>query len=160
MRIYTVHAPRRPTGDPVGDAERFEFVRDGFHFWAFVLGPVWMLWRRMWLVLLGYIAVFVLLQVALAWAGAGGGARFAAAFLLALLVGFEAATLRRFSLRRRQQVGVVVGRDMEDAERRFFDSWIARDGALAAASVARSPEPPHPPGTDVIGLFPEAESRR
>ena len=36
------------------DPERFVFVRDGFYFWAFLLGPVWMLWRRLWLVLRVY----------------------------------------------------------------------------------------------------------
>jgi len=160
MKAYTVHAPRRPTGDPVKDAERFEFVCDGFHFWAFLFGPFWMIWRRMWLVLLGYVVVTVLLQLALTAVGAGQGARFAVAFLLALLVGFEAATLRRFTLRRRRQVGVVMGRDIEDAERRFFDSWAGRDGALVAAAAAPPPAESYPPATDVIGLFPEAEPRR
>ena len=31
------------------------FVRDGFYFWAFLLGPLWMLWRRLWLVLVVYL---------------------------------------------------------------------------------------------------------
>ena len=33
------------------DPERFVFVRDGFHFWAFLLAPLWLLWHRLWLVL-------------------------------------------------------------------------------------------------------------
>ena len=35
------------------DRQRFVFVRDGFHFWALLLGPLWLLWHRLWLALLG-----------------------------------------------------------------------------------------------------------
>ena len=47
------------------EPERFVFVRDGFSFWALLLGPLWMLRHRMWLVLLGYIALAVALSVVL-----------------------------------------------------------------------------------------------
>ena len=41
MAIYTVHKPPMKRTEP--DPERFKFVRDGFYFWAFLLGPVWMM---------------------------------------------------------------------------------------------------------------------
>src|SRR5258708_38527534 len=46
MPIYTVHAP---TADTAGIAatDRFAFVRDGFHFWAALLGPLWLAWHRL-----------------------------------------------------------------------------------------------------------------
>ena len=171
MKVYTVHEPRKLTGDSVRDAERFVFVRDGFHFWAFLLGPLWMLWHRMWLVLLGYAVVTVAIQAGLWALGASGAARVAVGLLIALLVGFEAATLRRWTLRKRVNVGVVVGRDREDAERRFFDAWIARGGptetgrSSLVAPHAANPTPAQPArspeaSTDVIGLFPEPEPRR
>src|ERR1700712_5643465 len=53
MPVYTVHAPAADDGE----ADRFTFVRDGFHFWAFVFGPLWLARHRLWLALLGYIAV-------------------------------------------------------------------------------------------------------
>jgi hypothetical protein len=78
--------------------------------------------------------------------------------LLALLIGFEAGTLRRFSLARRgyRNIGLVVGDDLELAERRFFDSWIrkAQPAAGGAPALAASPRAPHP-ASDVLGLFPE-----
>ena len=84
--------------------------------------------------------------------------------LISLLAGFEAGTLRRFTLRRRRwrNVGIVSGDDLEDAERRFFDSWI-RDASARGAAPSSPPPPPAQPrnrvhGTDtsgVIGLFPE-----
>ena len=65
MTIYTVHAPPPKADDIALDPERFEFIRDGFGFWAFVFAPLWMLWRRLWLVLLFYVAVIAVLQGAL-----------------------------------------------------------------------------------------------
>ena len=37
MPVYTVHEPPRRDDDALGHAMRFRFVRDGFHFWAFLL---------------------------------------------------------------------------------------------------------------------------
>jgi hypothetical protein len=154
MATYTVHEPPLRNGETVSDPERFVFVRDGFHFWAFLLGPLWMLVHRMWLVLALYLAGNAALAVGLHMLHAWGGARFAVTVILALLIGLEAATLRRFSLRKWRGVGVVVGEDAEDAERRFFASWVERAPAAeppAGPAVRRGPPVP----SHVIGLFPE-----
>ena len=63
MAVYTVHEPPPKRTRP-RDPERFVFVRDGFSFWAFLLAPLWLLWHRLWLVLLGYIGVSVEVQIA------------------------------------------------------------------------------------------------
>src|SRR5262245_45074141 len=101
MAIYTVHEPPPRRGRADSDPTRIAFVRDGFSFWAFLLGPLWMLWHRLWLVLLGYIVIEIVLYVGLTFAGAPEGARALASFLVALLVGLEASTLRRWTLSRR-----------------------------------------------------------
>src|SRR5262249_13798241 len=54
MRVYTVHQPPLRRDETESDRARIAFVRDGFSFWAFLLGALWMLWHRLWLVLLGY----------------------------------------------------------------------------------------------------------
>ena len=55
MPVYTVHEPPpRDDDDRRRRRDRFVFVRDGFSFWAFLLAPLWMLWHRLWLVLLLY----------------------------------------------------------------------------------------------------------
>jgi hypothetical protein len=96
-----------------------------------------------------------------------------------LLVGLEAATLRRATLARRRwkSVGVVVGGDRETAERRFFDAWVDRawtGGRTSAAPRARgaSGRPAFPAemvvpvvrnpqsSSGVIGLFPEPGAPR
>ena len=162
MRIYTVHEPPPQRSEQTGDPARFVFVRDGFSFWAFLFGPFWMLRHQMWLVLLGYAIVFVALELLLKLFGVSEGASFVAGLLLALLVGLEASTLHRFTLGRRKwtNVGVIVGDDLENAERRFFDGWV-RSGGTAPSVTPAAPTPQPPSATpEVIGLFPQPEARR
>ena len=127
-----------------------------------------MLRHRMWLVLLGYIVVAVALQVALA---PGRRVERRCGFvgvLLALLVGIEAGTLRRFTLGRRgwRNVGIVVGDDRETAERRFFDAWVAGETPtpMSPRSCRARPRRRHRrarrAAPDVIGLFPQPGAQR
>ena len=47
-----LHGPRASTARrrrPLAHTARFRFVRDGFHVWAFLLAPFWMLRHRLWL---------------------------------------------------------------------------------------------------------------
>src|SRR5262245_61093014 len=126
MSVYTVYEPPLKAHESAPNPERFVFVRDGFSFWAFLLAPWWMLRHRLWLALTGYVILAIALSVALRFAGASTTVTLIAGALFSLLVGFEAATLRRFKLSRRgwTNVGIVVGDDLESAERRFFDAWV------------------------------------
>jgi hypothetical protein len=165
MPVYAVHEP--PQRDGQNDPIRMAFVRDGFAFWAFLLGPLWMLWHRLWLVLIAYLVLAGGLQFALARLGTSGTTRALIDLLVAILVGLEAASLRRWTLQRRRwtEVGVVVADDMNMAERRFFDVWV--NGAASALPVPSpsgpsSYTPSRPAGTganDVIGLFPHPGAR-
>jgi hypothetical protein len=162
MAVFTVHEPPLRPADAAPDPERVQFVRDGFSFWAFLLAPLWMLWHRMWLALVAYLvpAGGLLLVV-----GASPAAVITAGLLISLLVGLEAGTLRRFTLRRRgfKEVGLVCGNDREVAERRFFATW-RRDGASRpTAGNHAGPAPPSsraPQTPPVIGLFPEPGGQR
>ena len=49
MTTYTVHAPPPRQGETTSAPERFVFVRDGVHVWAFLLAPLWLLAHRLWL---------------------------------------------------------------------------------------------------------------
>jgi hypothetical protein len=162
MSVFTVHEPPLRAGANTPDAQNYVFVRDGFYFWAFLLAPLWMLAQRIWLVLAGYIVVAGGLGAFVMAAGASDFVAGLIGFLIGLLVGLEAATLRRFTLRRRgwKDVGVVSGDDLEAAERRFFGSWAEQHAetiaplpppALPPAPAVRMPEPPQ-----VVGLFPES----
>jgi len=160
MTIYTVHEPPPRRNQSAGDTNRFVFVRDGFHFWAFVFGPLWLLVHRLWLVLVFYGVAMALLQTALWALGVSPGVRGLVGFLISLLIGFEASSLRRWTYRKWRPHGVVVASDLDTAERRFFDGYVAR----SQAPVVEKMPPPAvrvPPATsDVIGLFPEPDIRR
>ncbi|MPZ40061.1 MAG: DUF2628 domain-containing protein [Rhizobiales bacterium] len=167
MAIYTVHQPPLKRYEAAPDPERFAFVRDGFSFWAFLFGPLWMLRHRMWLVLIGYIVVVIAMQVGLRLIGASSGGSAFATFMLQLLVGLEAGTLRRFTLGRRRwrNVGTIVGSDRETVEQRFFDAWVRGDTLAPIDPVARTltPAPAQrgaAPAQDVIGLFPQPGTQR
>src|SRR6266550_7760186 len=143
MSIYTVYEPPLKAHESAPAPERFVFVRDGFSFWAFLLAPLWMLRHRLWLAFTGYVIVAIGLQVALRLVGASTGVTVTVAALLSLLVGFEAATLRRFTLSRRgwKNVGIVVGDDLESAERRFFDAWVNKR-SVERANLEPAASPP------------------
>jgi hypothetical protein len=176
MPVYTVHAP---AGDGVDlrATDRFTFVRDGFHVWAMLLGPVWLAWHRLWLTLVGSIILMAAIDAGMARAGLGVAAIFLVNVLIALLLGLEAASLERWTLSRGgwHQLDIVVADDEEAAERRFFDRWTAKQRGLIndQASVDRGgppptrevpgqpfSKPPALPGNDVIGLFPEPGASR
>lgn len=162
MAVFTVFEPPRPASNPAGRpaaerAERFVFIRDGFSWGAFLFGPLWMLYRRLWLVLLAYVVVLAAVYFGLRAAGVGPDSRMLVGILIALLIGFEAPTLRRFTLVRRgwRELATVTGDDIEEAERRFFDAWVAGATERAPAPAAATIIAPSPYRQDVIGLFPE-----
>jgi hypothetical protein len=176
MPVYTVHAPVTNNAG-IHATDRFAFVRDGFHIWAALLGPVWLGWHRLWLALIGWIVAMAAIDVGMARLGAGGGTIFLANLLIALLMGFEAASLRRWTLSQRnwRQLDIVVADDEEAAERRFFDRWTAKQRALSndSSAVDRGAPPPtrdvpgqpfsRPPPlpqSEIIGLFPEPGGSR
>ena len=86
--------------------------------------------------------------------------------VVSLLIGLEAASLRRRKLawRRWSMLGFVVGDDLETAEHRFFAEWTKTP--TSAPSAAPPPAPPSaspmPRQTQsaIIGLFPEAGTPR
>jgi len=167
MTTYMVFEPPERDGDRAARAERIVFVPDRFSWGAFLLAPLWMLWRRLWLVFVAYLFVIAAVTVGLRFAGVGTGARFLVGALIALLVGFEAANLRRWALLRRgwRERPTVVGDDLAAAERRFFAAYVAseaaRDAAPASPSPPAAPAPaPRPAAPDVIGLFPQPGASR
>jgi hypothetical protein len=176
MPIYTVHAPVL-TDAGTAATDRFAFVRDGFHVWAALFAPVWLAWHRLWLALIGWLVVVVGIDAAMMALGADRSAMFWVNVLIALLTGFEAASLRRWTLSRRnwRQLDIVVADDEEAAERRFFDRWTAKQRALSNDQLAVDrgappptrdipgqpfSRPPPLPQSEIIGLFPEPGGSR
>jgi len=132
-------------------------VRDGFHFWAFVFGVLWLLWHRLWLPLLGFIALLGLLQLA-GQLGVNASLLMAVQIVLLILLGLEAGTLRRFVLSRRkwQQLDLVVAPDEDSAMQRFLERSAGK------AEIPPLPLPvmapyvdPAPGSNEIVGLFPQ-----
>ncbi|MDB5503912.1 MAG: hypothetical protein JWR89_3814 [Tardiphaga sp.] len=175
MPVYTIHAPLAESRGVGAATDRFVFVRDGFHFWAFVAGLIWLIWHRLWWALLGYVVISIVGEVALSMLGAGSGTRLTVMVLFALLMGFEAASIRRWTLSRGdwRQLDMVVADDAEMAEQRFFDRWARQGLVNDQAAIDRGAPPPtrHIPGQpfsrppsaateSIIGLFPQPGASR
>lgn len=167
MAVYAVFEPRMRDDDLLRHAERFVFVRDGFSWAAFIFGPLWMLRHRLWLALAAYIAIFIIVGFAQYVRVLPDGTAGVVAFILALLIGLEAATLRRRKLLwwRWRDAGVVVADNVLAAEQRFFDRWAADAPAPRPASTRTTP-PPIPRTTahayepGIIGMFPSPGGTR
>src|SRR5207302_7512168 len=117
MPIYTVHQPPSRKGEASADPERLAFVRDGFHFWAFLLAPLWLLWQQLWLALVLWVVVFGAAEIGLRTAGVRGLAHVAVLALMGLFVGLEASSLRRWTLALHgwKNIGIVVADNLESA---------------------------------------------
>lgn len=163
MPVFTVHAPvdavRR------ADSDRFVFVRDGFHFWAFLFGPLWFIAHRLWLALAAYIVVIAAIVGLMIGLRTGADAQSIVVLIVALLTGYEAANAQRWALSRGwwRELGVVVADDAEAAERRFFAQWTGEH--MTTTALPHLAPPPVPParsgaGHDVIGLFPQPGVQR
>lgn len=122
MSTYVVMAPPEfddLAGDP-NQTDRLEFVPDGFSPLAFLFSIIWLLVHRMWLVLLGYLAVT--LAVELLALTVSQEAMGVIALTIAFLFAFEAQALRRWSLERKgwRVVGIVDAVNKAEAELRFL----------------------------------------
>jgi hypothetical protein len=171
MTLYTVLLP----GDPQVDSDPMAavFVKEGFSWPAFFFAPVWLIFRRLWLVLAGYIVAVVV--VGGIGDVLGDGFTGPALVLIHFLFALEANELRRWTLARRgyRLATVVEGRRLEEAEIRYFAS-AGTDAASEASPPAADATPPAPPAPtprplgpiapsaeagDVIGLFPAPGAR-
>lgn len=129
MQLYTVHQGPAPAsgGDDV------VFVLDGFSWVALIVPPLWALFRSLWAVAAGVIIAALAIAAAAQWAGAPERVTAIVSFAAALLFAYEANDLRRWTLRRRgfRDAGIVMGRNLADAEQRFFEAMhISPSGML------------------------------
>ena len=119
MRVYTVHL-RRQGLDPDRD---IVLVKEGFCWPALFFSLLWALWCRLWWVALGLLVVEVMLSGAVALLGLDPLSEIAMSLGCAVIVGYVANDLKRWTLRRRGfvEVAVVVADGRDAAERRFYD---------------------------------------
>lgn len=121
MRIYTVHYRK----DAPADGEGFVFVREGFAWGGLIFGWLWLLYRRLWIPLILWIAAAVLLGAFAEATGMDQAVPVIVAFVMQLWLGFEGNDLRRWVLDRKAyvEVDVVAAPNRAEAERTFFSRW-------------------------------------
>ena len=160
MSVYTVQAPTGTLGEP--EPERAVFLCEGFSWPAFIFGPVWLLWQRLWAV----AALWLVTSGILAWLAVAHfrfGTALEIGVALQILLGLEGNGLLRRQLARRRYrlIDVVTAEAAETAERRFFNRLSQAQGADAAVPKDALPGTPLPDrDAEVLGVFPLPEERR
>lgn len=146
MAIYTIF---RKAGAP---REAAVFVKEGFSIAAFVLTFVWALWNRMWVVAAVILAVMAAVAVAGSLTAANEVVVTAVNTGLALIFGFEAQSLRAWSLRRSGFVddGLVEAASREEAELKYFAAALPAERVVPRAAPVRSHGSSQ---SDPLGLF-------
>lgn len=165
MACWTVLEPPDAAPGSFEAADRSVFVKDGWSWGAFLAAPVWLLWRRMWVVFLAWLALMVLLSVVTKLLGGFDAIGTAVSIGSGLWLAVEGNALRRWTLMRRgwRLSGLAMGCDVGDAEESFFTRRdhpprrIAPEtpemmGKPLASVSSRQGENPE---SKVLGVFPE-----
>jgi Protein of unknown function (DUF2628) len=147
MITVTVHEPPFPPSDRMDRAERLAFVKDGYNWVAAAWPPLWLFGQQLWLALAAYAAIVGAVILAVVAVGAPVAWVWLILLGLNLMIGFEADSIMRWSLGRTgwRVIGTVVGRNVAECERRFFDDWLPQQPIIRVDAtrdgVRRSPAP-------------------
>ncbi len=160
MTLYTVLAPPLRQGESRPDPIALVFIKEGYCWPALFFPAIWPIFRRMWLVLVLYVAVAIGLVIV----GEQGHAGMAVvlAILAALWFPVEANGLRRWSylIRGYRILDVVEGGNLREAELRYFLEWPAIAPSAPPPPAEKPPvRLPSAEAGDVIGLFPAPGGR-
>jgi hypothetical protein len=139
MRIYTVHHRQEASGSLTGLGDDAVLVKDGFSWPAFLVPLLWLIYKRMWIVLAFYLAATAGLTALAQFALAPESAVFAGNLAINLILGLEGNDLYRWTLSRRRyrERAVVVGRNLVTAEQRYFQAVAEAIGRGRPAAGAQ-----------------------
>lgn len=124
MKLYSVFEPPLSNATREERAEKLVFVRHGWSLAALLIAPIWMLIRRLWIVLLLYLVVGGAIQVlGLVLAPWLAGAL---SLALALVIMVEAGQLRLETMAGKgyREIAVIEAPNQREAERKFFSTWL------------------------------------
>ena len=161
MTAYYVYEPSSEAPNLSARADALDFVKDGISWAALIVPAFWLIYHRMWIELLVYLAAYAALGWAMTYSQDSSDFLAWVGLALSLLFAFEANDLRRYALERKgyRQLGVAIGGSREAAELSFFRAWLPEQ-SKSARSPERSPKrealvrvAPNE-AEDVIGLFP------
>ena len=145
MTVYRIFEPA------LGRSDEPVFVKEGYSWSAMTFSILWALRYRMWIVAILLLAGFVIVGVVGAQLGIGEGVRAVVNFGMAVLMGFEAETLRSWTLTRAgyRESGVVAARSLEEAELKFAFATPQVPHVEAESATRRPVLQTHDP----LGLF-------
>lgn len=118
-KIYNVFE-RPEAAEPT---DRVALLREGFAFWAFVFGAVWLVAKRQWLLLAGYIIAAIALSVLCrAWELSEISVGLVNMWLQVMLA-YHASDLQAWALKRKgyRFAGVLVAESEMHAHRRYYE---------------------------------------
>jgi len=140
MIVYTVHEPGHPSHSLEERTDSVVFIREGFTWWGFLFGPLWLLYNALWLELLFALLLGAGVAGGLTELGLKDQAAGIANLLLMLIIGFEGNGLRRWRLERNgySYLASVAANGLEEGERRFFDAWLP---SLTGKNAKPAPKP-------------------
>ncbi|WP_068311226.1 DUF2628 domain-containing protein [Polycladidibacter hongkongensis] len=155
MTTYLALMPKSASNaqPSVLDMERAHFVKDRFTWLAFFFPIIWLLFHRMWLVFLGYIAAIAVLILLTPYTSEYTSG--ALSFVFSLVFAFEAGALRNWTLQRKGFVlrDVINASSRAEAEQRFFDklSGAAPEEPTGAPQDRPAMPPLQSGGSGVVG---------
>jgi hypothetical protein len=116
MAIYSIYHRR---GDA---ADRAVFVKEGFSGPALVFTVFWALWHRMWIVAAVMLCLIAAVSLLAEWSGLAEDVIAIVNLAIGLIIGFEAASIRGWSLLRSgfAETGVVQAATLEEAELKYY----------------------------------------
>jgi len=174
MKIFSIHHKEVDPALILSEGLETRFVKEGISWTALILAPVWLIFHRMWLVLLGMIVLYGIFGFAAKAIGLDSVTSLGLVLIVNIIMALEGNNLRRWTLERAgyQEIGVVTGRSLEHCERRFFESLLdphrklAQRDELNLATTTQSVHttlaglrPTMPETESVVGLFPEPDPK-
>lgn len=148
IKTYTVHHRSSDPATILREPDRLDFVKEGFSWPAFFVPFLWLLYKRMWLVLVLFLVVSALVGVAPRIWPLSGFAQTLLGLGVNLVMGFQGNDLLRWTLARRgrREVAIVMGDGISGAEQRFFDKLCdaAGPGIQASSQPVASWREPQP----------------
>ncbi len=166
MTVYSVYEPPADDSDVAVRADKIAFVKEGFSWPALLVPVLWLLYQRMWIELILFVAILSAVPWLFGFDQTGKEFAGWVSLALTILFAFEANDLRGWALQRRgyRFAAVATGRDRTEAERSFFTAWLPQQTRSKrvpeATPRASDASPPargsNDGGDDVIGLFPQA----
>jgi hypothetical protein len=169
VTVYSVYEPPQPPANLALRAEKLAFVKEGFTWPALFVPALWLIYHRMWIELIVFLAIFAVLPLAFGLDRQNEELMSWISLALVMLFAFEANDLRSASLERRGYTlaGVAMGGDRTEAELDFFRHWLPQQSGTAKPAAApvlappkrqpvakAEPQPSSRPREEVIGLFP------